>query len=729
MKKITKSLMALALLVLGVTTANAATESGQKNLTFKTESYCAAKWDASTNTFRWSGKDQVLDEEGNPVLDEETGEPTYQAWGWNPEWTFMAIDDVSGDLSGYKKLHLKMTDFTNSAENKLKVVFKENNGSNPPSGPTQEFDAIPDENGVWELDLTTVKWKIDIKNIQDVTIYGGARTDNTAEGSVKVTDAWIEFDIVLGSAVTLTEQEDGSFLVEGLLDFKAYTNIGAWGGTWSGNNLEKQQDWTSYEYVWIKYKDFSGALNFGVMYSEWMAHQSWGEQFRDATVAVKDPSGVIGVKLDQTSVYEKGTAENDGKYIGDTYAQHIREMFIQATAGGTNITIEGMYVGTEDQYLAAKEANQWVDPTVYVSLIENGDFEGSGNVNFVVKQAAQNGAFCYAEIVDGIGVDGSNGITIQAADGASQDWDSQFWIKFNKKIPTGTKLKIKFDYKAAKAEKVSTQLHTLPGAYIWWNALGELQFDTNWKTYEETFTVPKGDKDANIEIQSFAFNMACGKQFNNFYLDNFVVEIDEEVLENLADGESANYGEQKIYPTSPWVGATIGDEKWASFVPAKSVTVPEGVKAYAVALDESKKSVTLEEVSEITTGTPVIVNAEEAGDYIFMVADDASFSASNDLTVSDGSVAGDGSSIYVLANGSHDVGFYLLAEGVKIPAGKAYLEVPSGSAREFIGFGDATAIKSVETVKANGAVYNLAGQQVKNAQKGIFIIDGKKVIK
>jgi hypothetical protein len=35
----------------------------------------------------------------------------------------------------------------------------------------------------------------------------------------------------------------------------------------------------------------------------------------------------------------------------------------------------------------------------------------------------------------------------------------------------------------------------------------------------------------------------------------------------------------------------------------------------------------------------------------------------------------------------------------------------------------------VETVKANGTVYNLAGQQVKNAQKGVFIVNGKKVIK
>jgi hypothetical protein len=43
--------------------------------------------------------------------------------------------------------------------------------------------------------------------------------------------------------------------------------------------------------------------------------------------------------------------------------------------------------------------------------------------------------------------------------------------------------------------------------------------------------------------------------------------------------------------------------------------------------------------------------------------------------------------------------------------------------------GVVTAIKSVETQQADAAVYNMAGQRVMKAQKGLFIQNGKKVIK
>ena len=559
-----------------------------------------------------------------------------------------------------------------------------------------------------------------------------------------------------------------------------------------------------------------------------------------------------------------------------------------------------------------------------------------------------------ATIVDGVGNEGSNGITMQSSGKEAQGWDSQFFVFFDKKLPSGTQFRIKFDYMAKEAGTADTQSHGKPGDYNHWACIGDVNFTTAWQTFETTVTV-SGDmsKSSNV-FQSIAFNIAHDKKWNIYYFDNFVVEVPEDVYNTLENADSfTSAGPQEVLPEDPlaavkgdleaaiakgnnftdylkttesyealqeaisdgedaleasdatqasleaavsainaaidgltyvdgysklvaagmfkrysstaadaeveeenqgcsydlgkssglpygdgnvgervWAdlseydqlvvitdgngtprfcmnrleangqqaatqedskmldinpnndftwstekyqtadgntytidlkaivadygfarlhaikGAhfgnvtiidmilvnastaetvTIGDELWASFAPAADVTVPEGVKAYAVALDESNKFVTLEEVTEITAGTPVIVNAEEAGEYTFEAADGASFSASNDLEVSDGSIVGNGS-IYVLANGSNDVGFYLLAEGVTLPAGKAYLEV-AGGAREFIGFGNATAIKAIETLKNNGVIYNLAGQQVKSAQKGVFIVNGKKVIK
>ena len=175
------------------------------------------------------------------------------------------------------------------------------------------------------------------------------------------------------------------------------------------------------------------------------------------------------------------------------------------------------------------------------------------------------------------------------------------------------------------------------------------------------------------------------------------------------------------------VPVTIGATGYATFCSKKSVALETSMQAYAVEFTGTSALLTPVEGS-VGANTPVILNAA-AGNYDLDIVESATVPEKNDLDVSDGTIAGDGT-IYVLANGTKGVGFYLLKSGDKIPAGKAYLMANNAGGREFIGFaGEATAIKSVETVKADGAIYNLAGQQVKNAQKGVFIVGGKKVIK
>ena len=79
------------------------------------------------------------------------------------------------------------------------------------------------------------------------------------------------------------------------------------------------------------------------------------------------------------------------------------------------------------------------------------------------------------------------------------------------------------------------------------------------------------------------------------------------------------------------------------------------------------------------------------------------------------------------------VGFYLVKSGESIPNGKAYLTIAGGAgAPEFLGFsfGGTTAIKGVEAAKAveNGAVFNLNGQRVAQPTKGLYIVNGRKVV-
>lgn len=105
----------------------------------------------------------------------------------------------------------------------------------------------------------------------------------------------------------------------------------------------------------------------------------------------------------------------------------------------------------------------------------------------------------------------------------------------------------------------------------------------------------------------------------------------------------------------------------------------------------------------------------------------------NNLLVSDGTVTGDESTIYVLANGSNGVGFYKLESGDAIAAGKAYLQVTPPSASSFFDIDDGTTgitMVQGEGFMVNGSdiYYDLQGRRVAKPTKGLYIVNGKKVI-
>ena len=93
----------------------------------------------------------------------------------------------------------------------------------------------------------------------------------------------------------------------------------------------------------------------------------------------------------------------------------------------------------------------------------------------------------------------------------------------------------------------------------------------------------------------------------------------------------------------------------------------------------------------------------------------------------------DGYTNYVFGKGGGKEQFFKVrTEGMEVPANNAYLAIPSTQAKgiDVIGLnGDATGISTIENADMqNGEVYNLQGQKVNRAQKGVYIVNGKKVI-
>ena len=184
----------------------------------------------------------------------------------------------------------------------------------------------------------------------------------------------------------------------------------------------------------------------------------------------------------------------------------------------------------------------------------------------------------------------------------------------------------------------------------------------------------------------------------------------------------------KVEPISVTIG-TSGYTTLAGFdLDHLKATPTDGLEAYVVTA-VSASSVTLEAIPHIPANTGVILKGTPGTTYTIPVYQHGYTVSTNLLKISDGTIKG-GDGIYALADKSGTVGFYKVASTVTIPRGKCYLNT-AGGAPDFLGFeGEATGVNEVKEVNEvnDNSWYNLAGQRVAQPTKGLYIVNGKKVI-
>jgi hypothetical protein len=189
------------------------------------------------------------------------------------------------------------------------------------------------------------------------------------------------------------------------------------------------------------------------------------------------------------------------------------------------------------------------------------------------------------------------------------------------------------------------------------------------------------------------------------------------------------------------VDVTISSAGYASFYTPIALTLPENLRAYAVE-DVEDNVAKMEAKSDIKAGQGAILKGA-VGTYTLTSGEATSDWSANMLrgTATNTYIEG---SAYVLSMQDGVVGFYkaMLNKDANgnagnthflNNAGKAYLPMDGHNVRCLVfDFGTETGIIETENgnVKTeNSAVYDLAGRRVQNAQKGIFIVNGKKVVR
>ena len=254
-------------------------------------------------------------------------------------------------------------------------------------------------------------------------------------------------------------------------------------------------------------------------------------------------------------------------------------------------------------------------------------------------------------------------------------------------------------------------------------------------------SLPTGDKNGYISVVSECVYWNLDNNTNKQLIkmtsdDNHYLQIN-----------SAGYdyfGSYKDTQTDIWFlevptyEVEISSAGLATFCLPYNATIPDGLTAYTATDSVKSVKLTAKEGRKIAAGEGVVLKGNK-GTYTFVAAEGSvSATAGNQLVgVTEDTELTEADNAYMLTRKIDDgsIAFRLLKTNYTLGANKAYLKASNtANIRELIpAFWDdnATGIDNIakDEVTATGAIYNLAGQKLMRAQKGINIINGKLVIK
>lgn len=180
----------------------------------------------------------------------------------------------------------------------------------------------------------------------------------------------------------------------------------------------------------------------------------------------------------------------------------------------------------------------------------------------------------------------------------------------------------------------------------------------------------------------------------------------------------------------------VSDAGYATMViPFAVATLPEGVEAYNLT-GVAGESITYSSAETIAANSPVMIEANENVSGYEFTASNVEIAATANGVVTNGLLKGGYATMtaaadannYVLQNNANGVNFYLVTEtAATVKPFRAYLTAPTNARALSFDF-NTTGVNHVKVNSENAEVYNLSGQRVAAPQKGLYIVNGKKVI-
>ena len=277
------------------------------------------------------------------------------------------------------------------------------------------------------------------------------------------------------------------------------------------------------------------------------------------------------------------------------------------------------------------------------------------------------------------------------------------------------------------------------------------------KSGDDIVSLIYGKSGATLTLPAFGFNVSKIKvygassastavTFNVFVGDNaastaatssvndheFVISSDKRAVGTIytikvTNANNCQISKIEVYGNGCEAGL-VQSYGWATYIPTVDVEYPANT-AYVVTDASVNDGLTLAAVTQVPAGTPLLLKGTGAKTAIKLDAA-ASDPTTNLLSVCNGTID-DGKYAYVLAKNGTGACFKQWAGPAATLNGRVVLLLDKAAAARgiFELDDDATGIKQVETSKQNAeGFYNLAGQRIANPTKGLYIVNGKKVI-
>ena len=434
-----------------------------------------------------------------------------------------------------------------------------------------------------------------------------------------------------------------------------------------------------------------------------------------------------GVSYANSSVASKQVLLTGIKMSTPTFAQFNGTVLLATTSPSASIyyTIDGTTPSTSST-LYKYPFTLTADATVKAIAIREGCTDSdvaSESVNVITNTKAKTVVMGYgsfdggdSKTLTGKSGDAAEGFVLTAGNKLQTGTQTNATLeKTYIKLPTNEKITLTMPdgWAATKITLYSFINTTTSSTATGWREVAGENYSTGDHPYTEipmgAFSDVSGFND-NPDVRTYALNNATSVTFTPAGSQVCVI-IAVDVIEAAA--------------------AEVGATGWATFVTPNALdfTGISDVKAYIVTGHSGNAITTTQMTGTVPANTPLLL---EGATTAIPVAASSSTDVSANLLKAGAAISAEaGKTKYVLANNSGTATFMKVVSDVTVPASKAYLEFNEeiSAPALSLSFGDVTGINEIQgaALKVNG-YYDLLGRKVANPTKGLYIVNGKKVV-